>query len=177
MEYRQTMLVRRSCRAYTGTQLPEVTVERLMEAANLAPIGRKKYEEVHLTIVQNNGFLNELTMLFRAAVGDMNAVPFYGAPTLIVVSVRAQDGEVPLVSMANAACVVDHMHLYAADLGLGSVYIYGAMTVLRSNPDLVAQLNLPEGFLPASSLAVGYASDGGLPPRAPEQHFSRSELR
>lgn len=177
MEYRQTMLVRRSCRAYTGTQLPSAMVEQLVEAANLAPVGRKKYEEVHLTIVQNQAFLNELTERFRKAVGDMNVVPFYGAPTLIIVSVRTQEGEVPLVSMANAACVVDHMHLRAADLGLGSVYIYGAMTVLRSTPDLVAQLNLPEGFLPASSLAVGFAADGGQPPRVPEQHFSRSELR
>ena len=177
MEFTKTLLMRRSCRAYSEVQLHEDMVEKLLESANLAPVGRKKYEEVHLTVVQNREFLSTLTDRFRTAVGDPAVSPFYGAPMLIVVSVKSPEGEVPLVSMANAACAVDHMHLCAADLGLGSVYIYGAMTVLRGNPDLIAQLGLPEGFLPASALAVGYSLDEEQAPRVPETHFSRSDLR
>lgn len=177
MEFERTLRMRRSCRAYAETQLPEKTLETLLEAANLAPIGRRKYEEVHLTVVQNKDFMAALTERFRDSVGDPSVQPFYGAPTLVIVSVKAVDEAVPLVSMANAACVVDHMHLCATDLDLGSVYIYGAMTVLRQCPDLMRRLSLPDGFLPASSLAVGYAKEQEREPRVPERHFGYSELR
>ena len=177
MEFTKTMLMRRSCRAYSDVQLHEDMVQALLESANLAPVGRKKYDEVHLTVVQNKQFLADWTGEHRQRVGDPNVSPFYGAPTVIVVSVKSPDGEPPLVAMANAACAVDHMHLRAADLGLGSVYIYGATTVLRGCPALMARLGLPEGFVPASSLAVGYSLEEELPPRTPERLFTCNELR
>jgi len=177
MEFTKTLLMRRSCRAYSDVQLHDDMLRNLLDAANLAPVGRKKYDEVHLTVVQNRQFFDDLTDRFRAETGNPGASPLYSAPTLIVVSVKAPDGEPSLVAMANAACVVDHMHLAAADMGLGSVYIFGATTVLRGAPELCARLRLPEGFVPASSLAVGYSLDEEQKPREKTRHFSQNELK
>ena len=84
------------------TDFYEFTMLRnLLDAANLAPVGRKKYDEVHLTVVQNRQFFDDLTDRFRAETGNPGASPLYSAPTLIVVSVKAPDGEPSLVAMGK----------------------------------------------------------------------------
>jgi hypothetical protein len=50
------------------------------------------------------------------------------------------------------------MALAATDLGLGNVYIFGSVNALNLHAELVAKLNLPEGFVPVSALAVGKAA-------------------
>ena len=51
--------------------------------------------------------------------------------------------------------LVHGMALTAVELGVGHVDIYGATAALAQNADLVAKLNLPEGFKPLGSLAIG----------------------
>ena len=54
--------------------------------------------------------------------------------------------------------VVNQMHLAATDLGLGSVYMWGALESMRMIPELdhAELLQLPEDFEPLIALAVGY---------------------
>ena len=82
---------------------------------------------------------------------------FYGAPTVIFVSHRKQDLQ-PGIEWANVTSVVNQMHLAATDLGLGSVYMWGALESMRMIPELdhTELLQLPEDFEPLIALAVGY---------------------
>jgi nitroreductase len=84
--------------------------------------------------------------------------PIYGAPTLIVVSSK-KDAGAEKVGIADAACIVENMHLAATDLGLGSVYLWAFLRAFVEDSNLLTELNLPAGFQPVSGLAVGYPTE------------------
>ena len=169
METLKTMLVRHSCRAYTDQQISDEQLEKILLAANSAPIGRALYENMHLTVIQDDAFFADWTKTFRVAVNDDNANPLYGGKTWIIVSSKAETGE---IAFANAACVVENMSLEATDLGLGHVYIYGALRVLENNPDFIKAIGIPEGFRPISSVILGYEKE----PRTEEREVSLERI-
>ncbi|MBR6039991.1 MAG: nitroreductase family protein [Clostridia bacterium] len=76
---------------------------------------------------------------------------------MIFVSHRKQQLQ-PGIEWANVTSVVNQMHLAATDLGLGSVYMWGALESMRMIPELdhTGLLQLPEDFEPLIALAVGY---------------------
>lgn len=156
MDTLKTMLVRHSCRAYTDQQLTDEQLEKVLLAANAAPIGRALYENMHLTVIQNDSFIANCTEMFRTAIGDANANPLYNGKTWIIVSSKAEAGE---LAFANAACMVENMSLEATELGLGHVYIHGALRVLEKNPDFIKAIDIPEGFRPIASIILGYEKE------------------
>lgn len=156
METLKTMLVRHSCRAYTDQQLTDEQLNKILLAANAAPIGRAFYENMHLTVIQDAAFMEKCTEMFRTAANDAAANPLYGGKTWIIVSSKADTGE---IAFANAACMVENMSLEAVELGLGHVYIYGVLRVLENVPEFLQSLGLPEGFRPISSVILGYEKE------------------
>ena len=107
-------------------------------------------------------------LLRAASVPDLRATHFRcerrgmeqladGAPCLILVSVREQQGQLRPVDVANAACVVENMHLAATDLGLGSCYLWGVVQTMSQSLDIMYKLGLQEGFWPVSAVAVGHS--------------------
>lgn len=166
MEFRDTLFARHSCRSYQAQPIEERQLGMLLEAANAAPIGRKKYENVQLTVIRDKALLDEITQNARKVLGDPEADPLYGAPVMILVSVRESEGQIAPVSIANAACVVESMHLAAADLGLGSCYLWGVVQTMLQSFDLLYKLELQEGFWPVSALAAGLEKEP-QPPKAP----------
>ena len=78
----------------------------------------------------------------------------------IFVSHREQDLQ-PGIEWANVTSVINQMHLEATNLGLGSVYMWGALESMRMIPELdnTELLNLPKGFKPLIALAIGYPID------------------
>jgi hypothetical protein len=82
---------------------------------------------------------------------------FYHAPLVIFVPHRKRDLQLH-IEWANAACVVYSMHLEATSLGLGSVFMWGALESARKYPeyDHTDPLNLPDGFEPLIGLAIGH---------------------
>ena len=189
MEFEKLLRMRQSTRAYQDRQITPEQLKKILDAANRAPIGSNLYKDVHLTVVQDQ---NVLLKLCEAAwerfstrqkveeiAGDTldksDPAPderhpnlFYGAPTVIFVSHRKQDLQ-PGIEWANVTSVVNQMHLAATDLGLGSVYMWGALESMRMIPekDHTDLLRLPEYFEPLIALAVGY----------PAQELKERELR
>ncbi|MBR5390424.1 MAG: nitroreductase family protein [Clostridia bacterium] len=159
MEFRDAMLARHSCRAYTDQPVDQRALGMVLEAANAAPIGRRRYENVHLTVIRDKALLRDITENARNVLGDPQADPLYGAPVMILVSVREEEGQISPVNIANAACVVENMHLAAADLGLGSCYIWGAVQTMLQSFDLLYKLRLDEGFWPVSALILGHEAE------------------
>lgn len=155
METMTTIANRQSCRAYTGEQISENELQTILEAANAAPVGMKKYENVKLTVVQNKELLDELDAAGAKFFGRPDAHPTYGAPTVILVSsIEPENAQNPS-SYCNAACIIENMTLAATDLGLGSVYLLGVITALGKDPELCKKFKVPKGFIPASALAIG----------------------
>lgn len=154
METKQLFQCRKSVRSYTGT-LSEEALHQVLDAAQLSPVGMGKFESLHLTVIQCRNLLDELDKNAGLAFGDASRHVLYGAPCLILVSTPIGDPNMANVSYSNAAIMADNMSLAAIDLGLGSCLIWGAIRALNANPDLVAKLGLPAGFVPCCGVVIG----------------------
>lgn len=176
MDFEKVLNLRQSTRKYQDKQITEEELEKILNAANKAPIGSNKYDDVHITVVQNQEVILKLCeaawerfskrqkleeiagdTVDKAKSRELHNNLFYDAPTVIFVSHRKQDLQ-PGIEWANVTSIINQMHLKATDLGLGSVYMWGALESMRIIPELdnTKLLNLPEGFKPLIALAVGY---------------------
>jgi nitroreductase len=176
MDFFDLLKHRRSTRKFSGEAITQETVSRILLAANGAPVGSNLYKDIHLTVVRNREILDRLsgatTKRFenRANLekirGEMKSEslpptfardPFYGAPLVIFVSHRNQTVQ-PGIEFSNVACIVFSMHLAATEMGLGSVFIWGALESMREIPEMdhTGLLNLPDGFAPLLGIAIGH---------------------
>ena len=158
MEWNELMLTRKSCREYTEEQLTESQLKAILQAGCAAPVARGKFEQLQLTVVQDKALLELIDTAAKASYGDENFSCTRGAPTVILVSVAEDQGQIAPNMIASAGCVVQNMHLAATDLGLGSVYL-GSIQAVNNSFDVLYKLQLKDGFWPVAALAVGNAKE------------------
>ena len=172
MEFSQVLFSRCACRSYTDTPVTDEQLQTVLNAANAAPVGMGAYGTVHLTVIRNREFLANLskaTCEFMNREGD----PLYGAPVLVLVS--AKPGMPPTIEFQNTGTIMENMMLAATDIGLGSVYLMGAIAALKTKPELAAQLALPEGFVPIAAAALGHPAQSAAL-REPQQKIETAYL-
>ena len=175
MEFNDILRKRRSTRRFSSTQVKQEDLDDILLAGLSAPIGSNLNRDIHITVLQDADIMQKLCAaqevrmkdrdLARKIKGDVVSagneqpvpLPFYGAPTVIIVSHRAQTIQ-PGIEYANATSVVHTMHLAATAQGLGSVYVWGIFEAMRMNPemDCTSLLKLPDAFSPLMGLMVGY---------------------
>ncbi len=158
METLKAIHARKSVRSYTGEDISEKELEDILSAAYTAPVGMGKYETIKLHVIKNKFFLDKLDAAAAKFFGDPTMHPLYGAPTLVVVSSQMGDGD-NAVAVSNCACIVENMSIEAVELGVGTVHIWGAIGALNQNPELLAELKLPEGFKPVCAIALGKTTE------------------
>ena len=158
MELMKAIAVRKSTRSYKSEQISDESLDTILKAGCAAPVGMGAYNSVHLTVVQSSELLEKFTKVTREVFINPKMDPFYGAPTLIIVSGKPNE-KAPGVEAANAACIVENMSLAATDMGLGSVYLLGFLFAISTDKELLKELNLPESFIPAAALAIGYPTE------------------
>lgn len=158
MELMKAIAMRKSTRSYKAEQISDESLTVILHAGCAAPVGMGAYDTVHLTVIQNSNLLDKITKATANVFGNPNMKPFYGAPTLIVVSAKPNE-KVPTIGTANAACIIENMALAATDLGLGSVYLMSFLPSFSADKELLKELNLPEGFVPISGIALGHPTE------------------
>lgn len=172
MNTMQAICSRRSIRSFTGEQITPEELATVLRAANAAPVGMGRYEDVHLTVITSP---ETLAMIDRAGAemfGKPDMHPLYGAPMLILVSAKVpNDPGMQNVSYSNAAIIVQNMALAATELGIGACHIWGAVMALRTNPNAAQALSLPDGFTPCSALALGKTDTP-----SPERHIPEGRI-
>lgn len=157
-----TLYSRKSIRSYTGEQITAEELEVILKSACAAPVGMGKYEDVHLTVIQNPELLGKIDAAGAAMFNKPDSHPLYQVPTLILVSSKAPYPTKKItenLAYSNAAIVVHSMVLAATELGLGACYIWGATSALSMDPELVAELNLPEGFILCGAAGIGKSTE------------------
>ena len=156
METLSAIEKRKSTRVFKSEQISESDLKIILDAACKAPIAFGEYMNIHLTVVQNPDLLEDLKDIgmdcYRDPIRDM----YYGAPTVIVISTK--HGSVPELDMANAGTIAQNILLAATDLGLSSCYVWGTVLACRIDHDFINELELPEGYEPIGSVALGYAA-------------------
>jgi nitroreductase len=161
MEIMQAIHTRQSCRNYTDELVSTTALADILDAAKAAPVGMGAYADLLITVIQNKELLREINDNAAKVMGRPN--PLYGTPTLILISSKPQDGNLSAIPYANAACIAENMMLAATATGYSSVYLWGAVAAMNEAPEIVAQLHLPDQFIPVSSIAVGKAAETQAP--------------
>lgn len=156
MNFMDVLLTRRTTRSYLPQQISKSELDTLLLAAHMAPIAGAEYTNTHLTVLQNEAILSEV----RSVCGRVNAETggtrdsFYGAPTIIFLSANGISND--KIEYSNIGCAIENMLLAATSLGLGSTYIWGCLRNLRKHPEVIARLQVPEGYEILSAVACGY---------------------
>lgn len=151
----ETIYSRKSIRNFSGEKITENELKEILKTAYAAPVGRAMYDTLGLTVIENKEVLAQWEKAMADAVGDPNMHPFYGAPTVILVSSVVGDGVMSNVNYSNAATVVQNMALAATELGVGACHIWGAVGVLGANEELKAKLKIAENMHPCCAIALG----------------------
>ncbi|MGI6105945.1 MAG: nitroreductase family protein [Raoultibacter sp.] len=152
------LFCRKSIRNYTGEKISRDQLELILKAAYSSPVARARYDSLHLTVIEDTDLL---TQIDRAAFEYMGYQqhPLHEAPTFILVSSSALEEELGNVEYSNAAIQVHSMGLAATELGIGCCYIWGSVRALNTHPELIEQLNLPEGFVPCCGIVLGITNE------------------
>lgn len=146
---------RRSIRSYTGEMPTQKELDQVLSAVYAAPVGMGRYDSLHITVVKSRDFLARLESAAGAQLGKEDYHPLYGAPVLLIFSSVFPGIPTDNSSYSNCAILSQNAALSAVALGLGACHIWGAIRALNKEPALLAELDLPEGFLPCCALALG----------------------
>ena len=147
MDFLELASKRFSCRKYKSAPVPAECVEKILEAAKLAPTAHNNQPQKIIAVSSCDGLarINKCT--------DCH----YNEPLAFIVCyeksrawVREYDGKSS--GDVDAAIVTTHMMLEAENLGLGSTWI------MWFDPEAAAaEFGLPNDVVPAALLFVGYA--------------------
>ena len=176
MTMMETICSRKSVRSYTGENITAEELEVILKAANASPVGMGQFDSLHLTVITNKELLAKIEASAAAMFGKPDMHPLYGAPTLILVSSRKPAPMMENVAYSNAAIMAHNMALAATELGVGTCYIWGATAAMSRNPEVLAELKLPEGFVPCCAMCFGKTDVAYECREIPENNIGRTVI-
>ena len=154
MDFIEIAKKRYSVRSYQDKKVEEEKLQKILEAAHVAPTAAN-LQPARLIAVQS-----------REGLGKIGkGANLYGAPLAIIVCAdhskawvrpydKKQTGDI------DASILTDHMMLQATELGLGSVWI------CYFKPDVIRrEFGLPDNLEPVNILAIGYSDDEAADPK------------
>ncbi len=152
MNFEELILKRYSCRNYSSKPIQEDLLQKVLEAARLAPTAANR-QPFQIIIIKTENKQEELMQIYDK---DWFVQP----PIILAVCSQPQMGWVrkkydqQSYAAVDAAIVVDHITLQAADLGLGTCWI-GAF-----DPQAARDfLKLPPDVEPIAFTPLGYPLD------------------
>lgn len=163
MDFMDTILCRKSIRKYTGASISDAELQTILAAAQAAPVGRAKYDYLHLSVITDADLLKEIDHNAAVGFGNPDMHPLYGAPMLIIVSSKTDRESLGNTEYSNAAIVVHNMALAAVTLGTGHCDIWGSIAMMP--PRVGRQTQSAGGLLPLQWNDPRRNSRGIHPPR------------
>lgn len=147
---------RYACRKYQDKKVEKEKLDKILEAAHVAPTAANCQPQ-KLIVIQGKEGLEKVNKTART----------YDAPLVIIVCgdvdrawTRPFDGKKH--HDIDTSIVTDHMMLQASELGLGTVWVcYFDPKVIKS------EFNLPDNLEPISILVIGYPEGE---PQSPDRH-------
>ena len=144
---------RRSCRKYKAEQISNAELDTVLEAATYTPTGRNM-QAPKMVVVQDKETIETLRKLNAEIMGNPDADPFYGAPTVVIVfsdknvSTHLEDGSLVLGSLMLAAHAV----------GLGSCWIHRARQTFETDEgkNLMKKWGLGDNYVGIGNCILGY---------------------
>ena len=156
---------RRSCRSYQPRQITEEELQQVLEAGTYAPTGRGAQAPI-IVVVQDKETIAALSRQNAAIMGNPEADPFYGAPTVLIV---LADKSRPTY-LYDGSCVMDNLLNAAQAVGLGACWIHRAKEELESEEGkaLLKQWGIQGDYEGIGHCVLGYRADA-VPAPAPRK--------
>lgn len=153
MEYFELIKKRYSVRNFTDEPVKQEAIDKILEAAHIAPTGCN-FQPQRILVINTPEAIAKLQKCTRA---------HFGANTAMLICynkdecwTRKYDGEVS--GMVDASIVATHMMLAAENEGVGSTW------VMHFNPFAMREeFNIPENIIPVALLVMGYAAPDAEP--------------
>ena len=158
MEALETLMNRRSVRAYTGEPVPREQLDRILDAGLVGPTGKGK-KPWQFYVVQARETIDALASMRTPAPSAFKtagaAIAVFGDPSVSDTWVE------------DCSIAMQNMHLEAASLGLGSVWIQGRLRKTADGQDSSAfaskLLGAPSGLELEAVLLVGVIKEQPAP--------------
>lgn len=159
-----SIIKRKSVRSFNNEQISEEQLEKLIQAAKAAPIsgGGRADSARHIAVVQNVDVLKDLSDVVAKLVPIPSPNPLYGTKTLIVFSAPSNQFKAEQLDVALSA---QNVSIAATGMGLNSIIMTGPVYAFNASEELKSKLNIPEGYTPYISIAVGNTDDTSVKTR------------
>ena len=158
---------RYSVRNYQEKQIEQDKLDKILEAAHIAPTA-KNQQSPRIYVIQSKEGIEKIRSLTRCA---------YNAPTVMIIAYEESERyfnelEEGIASgQQDASIVATHMMLEAADLGIGSVWVD-----VFPNTKTAEAFGLPKSVKPVCLMPMGYAADGVSPAPMHEKYRPIEEM-
>ena len=161
----ETILTRRSIRAFKPDMLPRETIDAIIEAGLYAPSGMNTQNTVIVAITDQE--TRDRLSRDNASVMGVDRDPFYGAPVVLVV--LAEKGRRTYVH--DGALVMGNLMLAAHAVGAASCWIHRAKEVFDSEEGkaMLKEWGIEGDYVGIGHCALGYAAENGLTPAKPRK--------
>ncbi|MDO5299667.1 MAG: nitroreductase family protein [Clostridia bacterium] len=158
MDFIELAKKRYSVRSYSEKKVENEKLQRILQAAHLAPTAAN-LQPVRLIAVESQVGLEKIG----------KGANIYGAPLAIIVCADHSKAWIRPFDQKqtcdiDASILTDHMMLEATELGLGTVWIcYFKPDVIRK------EFDLPDDLEPVNILAIGYSNEKAADPERHER--------
>ena len=157
METSKAIELRYSCREFSDKQISDVDRDKIVRAANYAPVGMRDYPSFELIVIQDKTIINKIDEVMGKIMPFGNGHPTFKAPTLFVIASKKNE-RIPGISYASGSCIAENIMIQAADLGIDSCYLMALPAMMQDKKDMLELLQMKEGFYPLIIVPVGYAT-------------------
>jgi len=152
-ETMKTLLERRSIRKYKDQQITDEQLNQILEAGTYAPTGMGAQSPV-MVVVQKKELVQKISKMNAKVIGNADADPFYGAPTVVIVFADSnrltyiEDGSLVMGNLMNAAYSV----------GVNSCWIHRAKEVFTSEEGkaLMKEWGIASNYTAIANCILGY---------------------
>ena len=153
MDFEKIITERYSVRNFKSEHLPQMVIDKILEAGHKAPTGCN-YQPQRILVLNTDESITKLKNCTKC---------HFNAPTAMLVChnkdeswVRKYDGA--LSSPVDAVIVTTHMMLACQNEGIGTCW------VMHFDPSAIkSEFNIPDNVKPLVLLMLGYPSDTSVP--------------
>lgn len=156
---------RRSVKKYTDRSVPAELLDEILKAGSFAANGKAWQAPVMVTVTDPET-RETLRRLNAEILGNPDADPFYGAPTVVVV---LSDSD-RFTYVEDGSLVIGNMMLAAYSLGVDSCWIHRAREMFETEEGkaLKAKWGLGDNYIGIGNCILGYRA-GDYPTAKPRK--------
>ena len=153
MDFERVISERYSVRSFKQEHLPQIVIDKILEAGHKAPTGCN-YQPQRILVLNTDESIANLKNCTKC---------HFNAPTAMLICynkdetwTRPYDGAI--CAPVDASIVTTHMMLKAWEMGIGSTW------VMHFNPQAMCEtFNIPENYIPTALLVMGYPAEDSAP--------------